>query len=271
MTSKRVFLSSPHLSGLEEQFVADAFATNWVTPLGPHVDAFEEEFAAAVGARYAVAVSSGTAALHLALMLAGVGPGDEVLVSTLTFVASVNPIVYLGATPVFIDSERVVVEHGPGAARGGARRARAPGPTPEGGRARAPVRPERRPRSDQRRVRPVRCPADRGRGRGARRVVQGPRAGNRRARCGVFSFNGNKIITTAGGGMLVSADEALRRARAQAGHAGARPGAALRALGDRLQLPAEQRPRRDRARPAPACSRSASRRADGTSRSTARR
>jgi dTDP-4-amino-4,6-dideoxygalactose transaminase len=76
MTSKRVFLSSPHLSGLEEQFVADAFATNWVTPLGPHVDAFEVEFAAAVGARYAVALSSGTAALHLGLLLAGVGPGD---------------------------------------------------------------------------------------------------------------------------------------------------------------------------------------------------
>src|SRR3954463_2238301 len=94
MTSKRVFLSSPHLSGLEEQFVADAFATNWVTPLGPHVDAFEAEFADAVGAQHAVALSSGTAALHLALLLAGAGPGDEVLVSTLTFVASVNPIVY---------------------------------------------------------------------------------------------------------------------------------------------------------------------------------
>src|SRR3954464_2071319 len=106
-TSKRVFLSPPHLSGLEEQYVADAFATNWVTPLGPHVDAFEAEFGAAVGARYAVALSSGTAALHLGLLLAGVGPGDEVLVSTLTFVASVNPIAYLGATPVFIDSERV--------------------------------------------------------------------------------------------------------------------------------------------------------------------
>ena len=103
---KRVFLSSPHLSGLEEAYVADAFATNWVTPLGPHVDAFETEFAATVGAPYAAAVSSGTAALHLALLLAGVGTGDEVLVSTLTFVASVNQVVYVGATPAFIDSER---------------------------------------------------------------------------------------------------------------------------------------------------------------------
>jgi dTDP-4-amino-4,6-dideoxygalactose transaminase len=100
-----MFLSSPHLSGIEQQYVADAFATNWITPLGPHVDAFEREFAEAVGARHAVALSSGTAALHLALRLVGVGPGDEVLASTLTFVASVNPIVYVGATPVFIDSE----------------------------------------------------------------------------------------------------------------------------------------------------------------------
>src|SRR3954454_12613171 len=105
MTAPRVFLSPPHLSGLEQQFVTDAFASNWVTPLGPHVDAFESEFAATVGARYAVALSSGTAALHLALLLAGVGPGDDVFASTLTFVASVNPVVYLGATPVFIDSE----------------------------------------------------------------------------------------------------------------------------------------------------------------------
>src|SRR5262245_41813943 len=102
-----MFLSPPHMSGLEQQYVAEAFATNWVTPLGPHVDAFEREFAEVVGADHAVALSSGTAALHLALQLAGVGPGDEVLASTLTFVASVNPIVYLGATPVFIDSEPV--------------------------------------------------------------------------------------------------------------------------------------------------------------------
>src|SRR5690242_1157584 len=102
----QIHLSSPHLSGLEQAFVADAFATNWVAPLGPHVDAFEREFAAIVGAQHAVALSSGTAALHLALQLAGVERYDEVLVSTFTFAASVNPIAYLGATPVFVDSER---------------------------------------------------------------------------------------------------------------------------------------------------------------------
>ena len=89
----KIYLSPPHIGQLEERFVADAFASNVIAPLGPHVEAFEREFAAIVGAPHAVALSSGTAALHLALQLVGVGPGDEVLVSTLTFVASVNPIV----------------------------------------------------------------------------------------------------------------------------------------------------------------------------------
>ena len=103
---KRMYLSSPHMGEQEAKFVAEAFATNWVAPLGPHVDAFEREFCQLTGAPHAAAVSSGTAALHLALQLAGVGAGDEVLVSTFTFSASVNPIRYLGANPVFIDSER---------------------------------------------------------------------------------------------------------------------------------------------------------------------
>ena len=104
--SRRVYLSSPHMSGQEQEFVADAFATNWIAPLGPHVDAFEQEFAELVGVPHAAALSSGTAALHLALRLVDVGPGDDVLVSTLTFAASVKPILYLGARPVFVDSER---------------------------------------------------------------------------------------------------------------------------------------------------------------------
>src|SRR5690606_8835566 len=94
------------MGDLEERFVAEAFATNWIAPLGPHVDAFEQEFAAAVSSSHAAALSSGTAALHLVLLLVGVERDDEVLVSSLTFSASVNPIVYLGARPVFIDSER---------------------------------------------------------------------------------------------------------------------------------------------------------------------
>ena len=82
----------------------DAFDSNWIAPLGPHVDAFEEEFASRVGVGHAVALSSGTAALHLALLLLGVGPGDEVLVPSFTFVATANAAVYLGAVPVFVDS-----------------------------------------------------------------------------------------------------------------------------------------------------------------------
>src|SRR5688572_33445909 len=93
---KRIYLSSPHMGDLEQRYVAEAFATNWVAPVGPHVEAFEREFCAAVGAKHAAAVSSGTAALHLALHLVGVGPGDEVLVSSLTFSASANPVRYCG-------------------------------------------------------------------------------------------------------------------------------------------------------------------------------
>jgi pyridoxal phosphate-dependent aminotransferase EpsN len=101
---RRIFLSVPHLGGSEERYVREAIATNWMSTVGPNIDAFEAEFSRRVGLP-AVAVSSGTAALHLGLRLLGVGPGDEVLSPTLTFVASVNPITYLGGTPVFLDSE----------------------------------------------------------------------------------------------------------------------------------------------------------------------
>ncbi len=102
----RIYLSSPHMGAAEFELVRDAFATNWIAPLGPHVDAFEKEFAAHVGSAHAAALSSGTAALHLALKLVGVKPGDEVFCSSLTFSASANPIVYEQGRPVFIDSER---------------------------------------------------------------------------------------------------------------------------------------------------------------------
>jgi pyridoxal phosphate-dependent aminotransferase EpsN len=101
---KRILLSVPHMGGSEEKYVREAFASNWLSTVGPQIDAFEKEFAAKVNAPAAVALASGTAAMHLGLRLLGVGPGDEVFAPTLTFVASVNPIVYLGARPVFIDS-----------------------------------------------------------------------------------------------------------------------------------------------------------------------
>src|SRR5512147_691093 len=101
----RVYLSVPHMGPNEERYVREAFASNWLSSVGPQLDAFERAFAGRIG-RPAVALASGTAALHLGLRLLGVGAGDEVLVSDLTFVASVNPIRYLGATPVFVDSDR---------------------------------------------------------------------------------------------------------------------------------------------------------------------
>src|SRR3982074_1032483 len=100
----RLYLSPPHLGNDELELVKDAFASNWIAPLGPHVDAFERQFARIIAASHTAALSSGTAALHLALQLAGVGRGDTVICPTLTFCASANPITYQGATPTFIDA-----------------------------------------------------------------------------------------------------------------------------------------------------------------------
>lgn len=102
---KRIYLSSPTMHGDEQRFVAEAFETNWVAPLGPNVNNFETELAAYTGCGYAAALSAGTAAIHLGLKLLGVGQGDVVFVSSLTFSASCNPIVYEKAVPVLIDSE----------------------------------------------------------------------------------------------------------------------------------------------------------------------
>lgn len=107
---KHIHLSLAHMSGKEEEFIHEAFLTNWVVPLGPNVDGFENDLAAWLGEKSAsplhvVALSSGTAAIHLALVMLGVGPGDEVICQSFTFSASANPIVYQGATPVFVDSE----------------------------------------------------------------------------------------------------------------------------------------------------------------------
>jgi dTDP-4-amino-4,6-dideoxygalactose transaminase len=101
----KIWLSSPHMSGEEMKYINEAFATNWIAPLGPNVDKFEKELAQYLSVKSCAALSSGSAAIHLALIVLGVKPGDEVLCSSFTFAASANPIVYLGATPVFIDSE----------------------------------------------------------------------------------------------------------------------------------------------------------------------
>ena len=199
----RIYLSSPHMGGLEAAYVAEAFATNWVAPLGPHVDAFEREFCQAVGAPYGAALSSGTAALHLALKLVGVSPGDEVFVSTFTFSASVNPICYLNAIPVFIDSERRSWNMDPAlleealAAR--ARSGRLP-------KAVIVVHLYGQSADLERIVSAcgrygVPLVEDAAEALGA--TYRGKSPGTF-GDVGIFSFNGNKIITTSGGGMLVS-------------------------------------------------------------------
>lgn len=104
-SSSRILLSQAHVTELEAEYVLDALRSGWVAPLGPHVDAFEKEIAQRVGIEHALALSSGTAALHLALLNLGIGPGSHVLVSSMTFAASANAIAYTGATPVFIDSQ----------------------------------------------------------------------------------------------------------------------------------------------------------------------
>ena len=102
----RIYLSPPTMCGDERELLLDAFDSNWIAPLGPHVNAFEEEMASRIGVPQAAALASGTAGLHLGLRLLGIGEGDRVLTSSLTFAATVNAITYQRATPVLVDSER---------------------------------------------------------------------------------------------------------------------------------------------------------------------
>ena len=103
--NKKIWLSSPHLSGNELKYIIDAFETNWIAPLGPNVDGFEQDISKYLNVKSVAALSSGTAAIHLALILLGIKQGDEVIAQSFTFSATVNPIIYVGAKPIFIDSE----------------------------------------------------------------------------------------------------------------------------------------------------------------------
>jgi dTDP-4-amino-4,6-dideoxygalactose transaminase len=208
-----ILLSTPHLGEQEMTFVEEAFRTNWIAPLGPNVDAFEREVADYLGVGHAAAVSSGTAALHLSLLLLGVKAGDTVFCSTLTFVASANPILYIGATPVFIDSEPGSWNMSPPAlARAleqAAREKRLPGAVMVvnlyGQTADLDTLGELCDRYS------VPLVEDAAESMGA--TYKGRHSGTF-GRIGVLSFNGNKIITTSGGGMVLSNDDALiRRAR----------------------------------------------------------
>lgn len=201
---KRIYLSSPTMHGEEQRFVAEAFDTNWVAPLGPNVNQFETEIAAYTGCGYAAALSAGTAAIHLGLKLLGVGEGDIVFVSSLTFSASCNPIVYEKAVPVLIDSEPDTWNMSPQALE----RAFEKYPHPKAvvvvhlyG---TPAKLDEIMQICERHNVPILEDAAESLGS----TYDGKYTGTF-GRIGVFSFNGNKIITTSGGGMLVSKEEAL--------------------------------------------------------------
>lgn len=206
--SQRIWLSSPHLGEEETVFVEEAFRTNWIAPLGPHVDAFERELAAHVDVGHAAALSSGTAAIHLGLLLLGVQPGDTVFCSSLTFVGSCNPILYCNARPVFIDSEPDTWNMSPQALERAFESARQENRMP-----RCVVLVNLYGQSaDMDALLPI-CERygvpvleDAAESLGAR--YKG-RASGSFGHLAVYSFNGNKIITTSGGGMLVSNDAAL--------------------------------------------------------------
>ncbi len=208
MITKPILLSTPHMGDRELEFVKEAFVTNWIAPVGPHVDAFEQEFCQITGAGHAAAVSSGTAALHLALLLIGVQAGDEVFCSTLTFAATANPIAYLGAKPVFIDSDRMSWNMDPNLLRQALDRRASIGKLPK-----AVVLVHLYGQSAD--IDPILEACDRyeipliedaAEALGATYKGRSP---GTFGRIGIYSFNGNKIITTSGGGMLVAEDPDL--------------------------------------------------------------
>ncbi|MCZ8539061.1 DegT/DnrJ/EryC1/StrS family aminotransferase [Psychrobacillus psychrodurans] len=211
--NNRILLSSPHMSGNEQKYINDAFETNWIAPLGPNVDKFEQELASYVGIADAAAVSSGTAAIDLALNILGVGVGDTVFCSSLTFVASANPIIYRGATPVFIDSEFDTWNMSPQALEKALIVAKAKKDLP-----RAVIIVNLYGQSAKMDELLKICnqydvPIIEDAAESLGSMYKGQKSGTF-GEFGIYSFNGNKIITTSGGGMLVSNDvEALKHAR----------------------------------------------------------
>ncbi|WP_459501258.1 DegT/DnrJ/EryC1/StrS family aminotransferase [Bacillus sp. C1] len=213
MQNKRIFLSSPHMSGNEKIYINEAFDTNWIAPLGPNVDHFEKEISNYIGSKGAVAVSSGTAAIHLALELLGVRSGDSVFCSSLTFIASANPIMYQGAEPVFIDSELETWNMSPVALEKAFRDAKIIGRMPK-----AVIVVNLLGQSAKMDEILAICNyynvpiiEDAAESLGA--TYQGKQTGTF-GKFGIYSFNGNKIITTSGGGMIVSDDvELLKKAK----------------------------------------------------------
>jgi dTDP-4-amino-4,6-dideoxygalactose transaminase len=211
--NKRSYLSSPHMSGEEMKYIQEAFDQNWIAPLGPNVDEFEITLADYCGVKHAAALSSGTAAIHLALIILGVKPGDEVITSTFTFSATVNPIVYLGATPILVDSEPGTWNMNPELLQRAIKDRMAKGKKPK---AIIPVHLYGMPANmieimkiaNQYEIPVIEDAAE----------ALGSRLKDKKAgsfgKIGILSFNGNKIITTSGGGALIADDvDIVKKAR----------------------------------------------------------
>jgi len=204
----RIWLSSPHLGGTEQIFVKEAFDTNWVAPLGPNVDGLERALQQYTGVGHAAALSSGTAAIHLALILLDVQPNDYVICQSMTFSATANPIRYLGATPVFIDSEKDTWNMCPAALESAIKMLTAKSQHPK---AILPVHLYGMPAqmnaimdiANQYGIPVIEDAAE----------ALGSHIGGRMCgsfgQFGILSFNGNKIITTSGGGALLSNNDAM--------------------------------------------------------------
>lgn len=207
-SESRIYLSPPHMDGEERALLLEAFDSNWIAPLGPHVDAFETELANFVGTRHAAALSSGTAGLHLALTILGVGAGDTVACSDFTFAATANPIRYVGAEPVFIDAENRSWNLDPKLLAGELAVQAKAGALPKAvivahiyGQC-ADMEPILKVCGEH----GVPVIEDAAEALGA---TYGGHSAGTLGTCGVYSFNGNKIITTSGGGALVSSDESF--------------------------------------------------------------
>jgi pyridoxal phosphate-dependent aminotransferase EpsN len=205
---KCIYLSPPHLGEKEFDFVKEAFDTNWIAPVGPHIELFEKEFCEVTGAKYAAALSSGTAAIHLALMLLGISRGDEVICSAFTFSASANPIVYQSAVPIFVDSEATTWNMDVGYLQEAIQDRIKKGKKPK-----AVILVHLYGQSAD--IDPIidlcnhyNIPLIEDAAESVGAYYKGSHTGTF-GKFGIFSFNGNKIITTSSGGMLVSDDEEM--------------------------------------------------------------
>ena len=206
--NKRIYLSSPHMCGKEQEYIDEAFKTNWIAPLGPHVNAFEEEIANYVNVKSAVALSSGTAAIHMALISLGVNEGDTVFCSSLTFAASCNPIIYQKAKPVFIDSEPDSFNMSPIALEKAFEQHKPKAVIVVDLYGQSADMDKIKEICDKRNVPIIEDAAE-----ALGTTYKGKMAGTF-GKFGIYSFNGNKIITTSGGGMVVSDDEeAIKKIR----------------------------------------------------------